>query len=136
MTPVQIIPDAERIIGVYLRAHPDLTAVAGARVVGRTPDDQAGAWTRLTQLDAIDVGAGHEHLIDYLLQLEVYATDAAKVWQIARATRRALKAAQGQTLDGTVISRVTFAGMLRNPDTAFEPARERIILTATVRLHP
>lgn len=133
---VRTIPDAERIVGAYLRAHADVIAAGGQRVVGRTPEDTAGPWTRLTLIDPTDVGEGLEYLIDYLLQLDVYAPDTAKVWQIALTTRAALKALEGTTLAGTVVSRVRFPGMLRAPDDTFEPARERVILTASVRLHP
>lgn len=128
-----MIPDAERLVGEYLRAHPDVTA----RVVGRTPGKNASdpAWIRLTQLDAADdPTSGQEHLIGYLLQLDIYAGGQPEVWTLARAVRAALHAMPG-THGDIVITAVRFTGMARIPDQDFEPARERVVLTTTVYAH-
>jgi len=140
-----VIPDVEVLAGAWLREHPDIQAF-DARVAGRTPSPaaQRKPWIRLTQFDANDDEvASIEHLIDYLLQLDCYAgedamkahTGQAEASALARAARAVLKAQQGRARDGVVISKVTFQGMPRIPDADFEPARERVILTATIRLH-
>lgn len=143
MSPLQTIPRAEAIIGGYLRAHPDLVAV-DARVGGRTPATMSRPWVRVTQLDASDsTTSSIEHLIEYLLQLDCYAGQEAmdaevgqtEALDLAVAVRAVLKAAQGQILDGIVVTSVDFNGMPRIPDTDFEPARERYVLTASIRMH-
>lgn len=138
----RIIPDAEAIIGDYLRGHADLQAL-DARVAPRTPSSQTLPWVRVTQLDGRDV-TDVEHLIDHLMQFDCYAgKDAmddhagqAEASLLARTVRAVLKAAKGQTLDGAVVTSVSFQGMPRIPDPDFEPARERFILIATIHLHP
>ncbi len=53
-----------------------------------------------------------------------------------RTARAVLHALAGTTTDGVVVTRVRFTGHLRAPDTALEPARERVVLTAQLMLRP
>lgn len=131
--------DAEFLVGKYLAAQLD------ARVVGRTPEDTSGAWIKLTQLDARAVDSHRsDHLVDYLLQFEVYAGSQRDVHSLANATRAALAVLPGprtatrsdDTEEAAVVTGVIFSGMPRLPDTDFKPARERVILTASVFAHP
>lgn len=133
-----MIPDAEMVLGDYLRTHPDVEALE-ARVAGKTPTTFTLPWVRVTQLDAIDK-TGNEHLIDFLVQFDCYAGSVEDGAQgeaslLRRTVRAALKAAQGQTLDGVVISDVTVTGDVHLPDTTLEPARERYVLSVTVHAH-
>lgn len=134
-----MIPDAEQILGAYLRDELD------CNVAGRTPNSTANKWVKLVQLDATDApGSGAEHLIDFMLQLDCYAgqeamddhTGQAEAWLLARTTRALLKAMIAQAFGDVVVTQVTFSGMARIPDKDFEPARERVILTASVWMHP
>lgn len=138
------IPDAEAVIGSYLREHPDIAAL-NARVAGTLPgaqSEQVAPWVRLTQLAATDVG-GVERLIDYLVQFDCYAgatatrdyVGQAAASTLARTVRAVLKAVQGETYGGVVITSVGFQSMVRLPDTDFEPARERFVLTAAIHCH-
>lgn len=129
-----MIPDSERLVGQYLRQHPDMVALS-ARVVGRTPSDTRGAWLRVTQLDARDVSSGIDHLISFLLQIDAYAGGQGEVWTLARTAREALRGMPG-VRDGGTVTAVTFAGMARIPDTDFDPARERVSMTIDVHVHP
>ena len=138
---VTLLPDAEALLGDLLRNHPDIQAL-DARVAGRTPNDAALPWVRVTQLDASDVG-GVEHLIDYLVQFDCYAGSEAmkahvgqsEASDLARTVRAVLKGAQGTVQAGTAVAHVGFTGMARIPDTDFEPARERFVLTASIHAH-
>ena len=54
---------------------------------------------------------------------------------IARTVRAALHdELRGQHTEGTVTS-VRMSGMRRQPDTQIEPARERVLFTATIHMH-
>lgn len=138
---VRVIPRAETIFGDLLREHPELVAL-DVRVAGRTPDDAALPWVRVTQLNASDVG-GVEHLIDYLVQFDCYAggnamkvqNGQAEAWEVAEIARAVLHAAQGETLGGAVIAGISFQEMLRLPDPDFEKTRERVVLTASIHAH-
>lgn len=123
--------DAEKIVGDYLRAAPAVTA----DVVGRTPaSTKSAAWIRLTLIDAPD-GGDDDYFVPYLLQLDCYKGGQAEVWALAIATRAALKAMPGTQADA-VVTAVRFTSTLRLPDQDFEPARERVIITANVYAHP
>lgn len=122
--------DAERLVHDYLDDELD------TRVVGRTPPDTSGTWITLVQLDARAVDDHRsDHVIDYLLQLSIYAGSQQAVWSLALAARAALKNMIG-VHDLGVVTGVIFTGMPRIPDTDFKPARERVILTARVIAHP
>lgn len=135
---VTLIPDAEKIVGGYLRAHADITALA-AKITGRTPEDTGRSWVRITQLDAREAGNSPvEHLISYLLQLDCYAdrdNDQGDAVVLARTARAALNDLANTQQGGAVVTRVEFVGHNRLPDPDFEPARERVILTAEIHMH-
>jgi hypothetical protein len=143
VSPLALLPDAEQVVGTYLREHPDLVAL-GANVAGRTPSSMARPWVRLTQLDAPKtVGSRPEHLIHFLLQLDAYAGDVAmrdhsgqaEASLLARTVRAALVAMPDETFDTVVVTDATVVSMPRIPDTTSEPARERYVITAIVRMH-
>lgn len=136
-----MIPAIEIILGDYLRTYADVMAL-GARVATKTPRTHKDPWVRITLLDPQDIGS-QEHAFDFLVQLDCFAGDTAieshdgqmEALTLARTVRAALKAAQGQTIGGTVVARVKFTGMTSVPDTTSEPARDRYVLTASVVAH-
>ncbi len=143
MTALPTIPLAEALVGDWLREHPDVVAL-DANVASKTPRSTVKPWVRVTQLDAADSPRGqHEHLIEYLLQLDCYAGKQAtddhigpmQAASLAGAVRAVLKAQQGQQRDGVVVTSVRFVGHARLPDEAMEPARERVVLTVAVMMH-
>lgn len=141
---LQTIPDAEALIGAHLRDHPDLEAL-NARVAGHAPADGATSpWIRLTLLDAQnDAQSIPEHLIDYMLQLDCYASAGAmrdhvgqaEANRVALAARAVLHSMPQEFTGDAVITSARFVSMARIPDEGYEPARERVILTATIFLH-
>lgn len=132
-----MIADLEKIAADYLRAHTAVTALT-TRVVSKTPETTAAAWVRTTTLDARDEARSNlDHLITYLLQFDCYAGVTGgkpEASALARTVRAALKDMTGSH-DGAVITRVAFTGHIRIPDTALEPARERLIITAQITAH-
>lgn len=140
MSAVKTIPDAERIVGDYLRGHPDVMAL-DARVSSRLPTSFTRPWVRLTQLDATNVTGGPvEHLVLYYLQLDCYAGETASNPQLeasdlSRAVRAVLFALGGKVVAGTTVSQVAFTSHARIPDDSMEPARERYVLDTEIRMH-
>jgi hypothetical protein len=137
-----VIPDGEKITGAYLREHADIVALA-ARVVGKTPDDpDSTPWVRLTQLDAsAQPNSRADHLTAFLFQIDCYArqrpsggSPQAEAHLLGRTVRAALVAMPGQRGDA-VVTGVRMLGHARRPDTDFEPARERVILTVQAWMH-
>ncbi len=132
-----MIPDAEKTISSYLRDHPDVSALS-TRIVGKTPPATAEPWVRVTELDAPAAAASRaDHLISFLVQLDVYAGATGgqpEAKTHARTIRAALHAMPG-VHDETVVTQVRVIGWLRAPDPDFEPARDRVIITASVIAH-
>lgn len=135
-----MIPDGEKVTRAYLAANDDVEAL-GTRVVGRTPDSTAASWVRLMQLDA-QKRSRREHLIEYLFQIDCYASKVGlngspqgEASLIARTVRAALEVMPDAEHDGAVCTSTRVVGDTRRPDTDFEPARERVILTVSVHLH-
>jgi hypothetical protein len=138
-----ILPDLEAIIGDHLRGHDAIVAL-DARVAGKIPRSFTRPWVRITQLDATNTArsanALDETLVDYLLQLDVWAgSDSsfaqAQASELARTARAVLVAMAGGTFAGVVVTDVRIVSMARVPDLDLEPPRERVVLVAQVVAH-
>lgn len=139
---IPVLPDIEALAGAWLRDHPDLLSL-NVRVAGSTPSSMTGPWIRVTLLTDPDVGTSQaEHLIDYTLQLDCYAGSVAmqafagqaRASLVSRRARAILKARQGVQDDGVVVTSVR-STRSRLPDTTFEPAMERYVLTVDLMAH-
>lgn len=142
-----LIPDAEMIVGAHLREHTAIAAL-NARVAGSVPSDTKLPWVRVTQLDGSTApGSRPDHLIDYLIQFDCYAGGTAMTEHrgqlqasvLARTVRAVLYAAPGETIGPddarAVVTGARITGMARMPDTTYDPARERVVLTASIHMH-
>jgi hypothetical protein len=140
MTVLTVIPDGPAIVGAQVRKHPDVVAL-DARVAAKLPASFTKPWVKITQLDATNVTGGQpEHLINFYLQFDCYAGSNADNAQedaslLARTVRAVLHNLTEQDIDGVVVTHVAFTSNARIPDEAFEPARERVVLDAEVRMH-
>jgi hypothetical protein len=140
MTALALIPDAPAIIGNRLREHPAVMAL-DVRVAGKLPASFTKPWVKITQLDATNVTGGQpEHLISFYLQFDCYAGSTADNAQaqaslLGRTIRAVLHDLTEQDIDGVVVTHVAFTSDARIPDEAFEPARERVVLDAELRMH-
>jgi hypothetical protein len=137
---VLTIPDAEQIVGKLLREHPDVMAI-NARVASRLPTSFKTPWVRVTQLDAINVTNGPvEYLIEFFLQFDCYAGEGNQNPQLeasslSRIVRAVLHGMPQADIQDVVVTQVIFTSHARIPDESMEPARERYVLDAEVRLH-
>jgi hypothetical protein len=137
-----LIPDAELLIGDYLRTHPDIAAL-DARVAGTVPANTSKPWVRITQLDDRAVDETSDHLQEFMLQLDCWAGGAAtsahngqaEASALSRTVRAALLQAPNATFDGATVTGVRFVSNPRIPDEAFEPARERYVRTVLIWIH-
>ncbi len=131
-----MIPDPEAVLTTYLT---DVAGALGGTVRGKTPKDTTDPWVRLTLLDAPSTDGGEaDHLIAAYLQLDCYAgSDGghAAASLLARTVREALVTITDGDHGDVVVTGAKLGGYQRLPDTDFEPARERYVLSATVWLH-
>lgn len=148
MTTLATIPDAERLVSDYLRMLPELAVLvpspvdaARARIVGQPPRENGDvAWVRVTKLDATATGQlrREERLVSYMLQFDCYAGSEGghpQATAIGLAVRAAIVDVPNRAHEGVVVTLATIVGDIRLPDTAYEPARERVVLTADIRMH-
>jgi hypothetical protein len=131
-----LMPDVEAVIGDYLR---DLDEV-GAQVVGHQPSKTTEPWIRLTVIDARTLtGSTTEYAYDCYVQLDCFAGSGGQeeASLLARRARAALASLTepGTVLEGVTVNGVAFTTFARQPDTAFEPAKERYVVAAEISLH-
>lgn len=126
--------DIERIVSDHLRTDDDVQA----RVVGSPPSDHSTSWVQVVQLNASQApNDPADHLIPFYLQFSCYAGAEGgqpEANRLGWAVRKSLLRLNGSQNDATVTA-VRINGDSRIPDTTFEQARERRILTATVWAH-
>lgn len=134
-----IIPDTERAVTHYLLDDTEVAALVGRRVVGKPPSDQSEPFVQVSWLTAAgDPMLSHDYLTASLIQVDCYAgreggQPEAKL--LARTVRAALDVMPAETFDEIDVSAVRFVGFARVADDNFEPARERVIITAEVTAH-
>lgn len=133
MTTVALIPDMEKIASSWIRS-----TLGDVRVVGKPPGDTATAWVQVVQLDARQAdNSPADHLVDFLLQLDCYAGGQGgqpEATLLGRRVRAALHGLPG-VRNGAVVTAARITGDARIPDTTFEPARERRVITTTIWAH-
>lgn len=126
-----LIPDVEKVVGKYLRDN------FGLRVVGKTPDNTDDSWVRLTKLGGPQTSEA-DHLVPFLVQLDCYAgADGGQPEAVTLGleVRDALRQIGSYAHTGATVSGASVVNDARIPDDDFEPARERVILTANVWAH-
>lgn len=135
-----MLPDAEALVIAYLRDTPAVTAITD-RIATRHPDDFAEPWVLTQLLDEPQASAPALHLIRPMVQLDVYAGDPVaatpdqrEVSLLARTVREALAVIAGASHTGAFVTESTVTSR-RLPDTTFDPARERYIITCSLTLH-
>jgi hypothetical protein len=129
--------DAERLVSDWLRNDTDVAAIVDRRVVGKPPSDIGPPWVRVTLLDAPQEDTS-DYSSGYYLQLDCYASNDGgqpEAFTLGRAVRAALVALARTTSELGIVSGTQINGHARVPDAALEPARERVIITATVWAH-
>lgn len=130
-----MIPDIEKIVATQLRADSAVIALA-ARIVGKTPSSIGDPWVRVTQLDGPSDGVT-DRLVAFLVQLDCYAgSDGGQPEAnlLGRTVRASLRSMRGSVADAVVTGH-RIVSDARIPDTAFEPARERRVVTVEIWAH-
>jgi len=94
-----VIPDAEKIVSDYLRGHASITPLS-TRFVAHTPPEgkRDTSWVRVQEL-ADPYTNGVAHLVEFTLQLDVYAGESGgqpEVKSIAGTVRAALEGLPGK----------------------------------------
>lgn len=132
---VRVLPDAERIVAAYLRAHLDVAAAAGTHVGTALPDGEAPVWPWIT---VVRVG-GVPSLAGYLdaprVEITVWASTKGGAQGLARIIEAAMDEIPGAHPLG-VVTEVdqTGVGLRWNPDEVTDTPRYQMIYDLYV--HP
>jgi hypothetical protein len=135
-----MIVDPEALVVAHLRATSAVTAIT-SRIGSRHPLEHDQPWVKVTLLDEQPApGSPALHLTGPLVQIDCYAgsdreTAQARASLLARTVREAVHAMPAASHTGAVVTS-SRAGMRRLPDTDFDPARERYVLTCDLTAHP
>lgn len=133
-------PDAEAIVGKFLRDDERISDIVGDRVSGRTPSSTEDPWIRVTQIFDEQRSRPLEfHRVE--IQFDCFAGSDRNTGQeeaslLARTAREVLDEMAETGADGANVTGVTFGPLSRVPDSDFQPERERYVFTANVFLRP
>lgn len=111
-----------------------LRSETGLRVVAKTPPDTGPSWVRLTQLAAPQApNSKADTVVAYYFQLDCFASEDGGEPEAENMAIAVCAAVIGidASVSETTAGRIENGGFY-NPDTNFTPARERMIVTATV----
>lgn len=130
-----LIVDIEKLASAYLREH------VASRVVGKTPSNTDTGWVRVTLLTApTPADSKIDHHVANMVQFDCYAGKDGgqpEANLIARTVRAALMEMGEEDFDDAVVGAVRILSHIRRPDTdGFDPARERVEITADIYVHP
>lgn len=135
MSPVRLLPDAERLVGDFLRGHTDVVALVGTRVTTALPREPTWPAVTLSRLGGVPSLAGY--LDDARLELACYGATKQQAHGLARTVEAAMLTIVGVRALGTVTYVVEEGEGLRwDPDEAFEPDQPRYRMLFDVYLHP
>jgi hypothetical protein len=133
-------PDIEKITAKYLREHSRVQA-RSARVVAHPPEDtEVGPWCMVTLIPSGNQGnSAADHVVPWYVQVDCYPTKAGGLPQanaLALTVRSVLGEMPDASHEGGVVTAVSIREHGRVPDPMFEPARDRVIIGATITAHP
>lgn len=143
MSTLDLIPDAKLLACDWLREHDDIIAL-DANVAPRTPAKMSKPWVRVTLLIGQDYPRAQiGHLRNFTLQFDCYAGDTAMTAHAGPAMAsllgltvlRVVESWRATTRDGVAVSSV-HATHMDGTDLETEPAHDRHIVIADVRMHP
>ncbi len=131
-----LLVDVEALLGNYLRADPDVTALAGTGVSPELPPelDSELPYLQLWRLPGSTVTDETQHLERSRVQFASWAVDRADALDLARAACAALRDATGSYSEGIVtgVELETTPYWSPDPDTD----TPRYLWTAALFVHP
>ena len=135
-----MLPDVEVLVVAHLRDTSAVTAITD-RIGTEHPDDFTDPWVKVQTLDEQQASRPALHLVAPLVQVDVYAgapvagvPSKREVSELARTVREALVALPTGAHTDAVVTAST-AALRPLPDTTFDPARQRYIITCSLTLH-
>lgn len=129
---VTVLPDVERLVSVWLRAHAE---VSGS-VVTAIPRDPSFPLVRLVRVGGAPVTQRPLHVDRATLQIDVWGGPKQTAQDLAQTVRGAIAQLEGTAQPEGVVSAVDFGPFQYLPDQDFEPARPRYQFDVDLTVHP
>lgn len=132
--PVRLLPDAERLVGTYLRGHADVVALVATRVSTELPANPIYPAVTVTRVGGVPSLAGYLDVAR--LELSCWATTKAAAHTLARTVEAALLGAPAvaHALGVVTDSRQVGDGLNWNPDEETDMPRYQFVVE--LYIHP
>lgn len=130
--PLRLAADVEALVTGWLRAHPDIAALVGARVVTELPAQPTWPTLRILRVGGI---ADYPGWLDPAsIQVEAWAATKESANDLARAALAALSDLPGTHAEGVVTHVTQNLGLTWAPDEATD--QPRYLFGVAVYTHP
>lgn len=139
MTPVVLLPDAERLLSGWLRDQDEIISLVGDHVYTILPGNlpSKAPFVRITRVGS-PPPHNHPLWIDHArLTIEAWGPRQQVSWQVAATVQAVM--AQGDLVgrhDEGVVSGIQWGSLTDDPDPTYDPPMPRHILDATLITHP
>lgn len=131
--PARVLPDAERLVGSYLRGHADVVALAGTRVTTELPATPVYPAVTLTRVGGVPSIANYLDVAR--LEFSCWAATKAAALALARTVEAAMLTLPGTHALGVVTGVVQVGeGFRWNPDEETDVPRYSFVVECY--LHP
>ncbi len=136
--PIYLAPDMTKLVVVYLRDQPEVTALLpAAQIRGRVGDAPTFPLVRVTRITDTSVRETPPLLDQVQMQLDVWGGNNRQAERIAATCRAALVwRLPGYENDEGVVTHVVARGTSDQPDDAFSPPRQRYIVLVDIWARP
>jgi hypothetical protein len=140
MTTVEILPDVERLVSLYLRNAPPVEALVDDRVYTAwphtRPDDAAQPLVIVTRIGGIPPFSRPLVFDEADLQIDAYGGGKHAAHRLAATVRATLAFLTDRVEPEGVVHGVTFGALRYVPDESFAPARPRYVLDVSLTTTP
>jgi hypothetical protein len=134
------LPDVERLVSAYLRAHVDVVELVGDRVYTAFPSGAGDDASPLVLVQRIGgtPPLSHPLVVDEAqVQVDAYGGGKALAWEVLTTVLAAFDELEGVVFaDGSSVSAVRQGAIRAADDDTFTPSRPRFVADVTLTTRP
>lgn len=129
---LELLPDAEQLVGTFLREHARVSAIVADRVYSVFPAQAGPNPLLLVQLVGSDVPFSQPLVIEHAqLQFSAYGGPKKTAHDLMATVRAVLTELEGTVRPEGVVAGIRFGSVQWLPDEAFTPPRPRYVFDTT-----
>jgi Protein of unknown function (DUF3168) len=131
-----ILPDVERLVSSYLRAHPDVAALVVDRVYTAFPREAVLPLALVQRIGGVPP-LSHPLVVDEAqLQVDAYADGKAAAWELLTTLLAAFDELEGAVLPEGSIAAVRQGAIRYEADETFTPSKPRYLFDVLLTTRP